>query len=120
MAISGHTDIEGKNFDIVQDICAISGYTNTKVFPLISKIWSILGTICHTWGTQLPEACRLMTWRQDHTRSCQARGNNNPGTSFSAIAKKMKINLWPFSQLQGRLLQIKTLREFFWDTSSRL
>ncbi len=37
-------------------------------------------------GSQLPasEACRLMTWHHDSTRSCQATGNNNPGTSFSA------------------------------------
>jgi hypothetical protein len=35
-----------------------------------------------------------MTWRQDRTRSCQATGNNNPGISFSAIAKqKLEINL---------------------------
>ncbi len=44
-----------------------------------------------TAGPPLPEACRLMTWRQDRTRSCQATGNNNPGTSFSAIAKKLKL-----------------------------
>jgi hypothetical protein len=44
-----------------------------------------------TAGPQLPEACRLMIWRQDRTRSCKARGNNNPGTSFSAIAKKLKL-----------------------------
>jgi hypothetical protein len=49
-AISGYTDIKGKNFDVVKDIGAISGYTDIKVFPSISKIWSILGTICHTWG----------------------------------------------------------------------
>ena len=36
---------------------------------------------------QLPEVCRLMTW----VRSCQETGNNNPGTSFSAIAKKLKL-----------------------------
>ncbi len=51
-AISGYTDIKGKNFDVVQDIGAISGYTNIKVFPSISKILSSLGTICHTWGGQ--------------------------------------------------------------------
>jgi hypothetical protein len=39
-----------KTFDVVQDIGAISGYTNIEVFPSISKIRSILGTICHTWG----------------------------------------------------------------------
>jgi hypothetical protein len=49
-AISGYTDIKGKNFDVVIDIGAISGYTDIKVFPSISKIRSILGTICHTWG----------------------------------------------------------------------
>ncbi len=51
MAISGYKDIEGKNFDVVQDICAMSGYKDIDVSPSISKIWSILGTICHTrWG----------------------------------------------------------------------
>ncbi len=49
-AISGYTDIKGKNFDVVQVIGAISGYTDIKVFSSISKIRSILGTICHTWG----------------------------------------------------------------------
>jgi hypothetical protein len=39
-----------KNFDVVQDIGAISGCNDIKVLPSISKIWSILGTICHTWG----------------------------------------------------------------------
>ncbi len=52
MAISGYTNIKGKNFDVIQDIGAISGYTYIKVFPSISKIRSILGTICHTWGGQ--------------------------------------------------------------------
>jgi hypothetical protein len=44
-----------------------------------------------TAGPPLPEACRLrpMTWHHDHKRSCQATGNNNPGTSFSAITKKL-------------------------------
>ncbi len=42
-----------------------------------------------TAGPQLPEACRLMTW----VRSCQATGNNNPSTSFSAIAKKLKKSM---------------------------
>jgi hypothetical protein len=50
MAISGYNDIQGKNFDVVQNIGAISGYTDIKVFPSISKIWSILGTTWHTWG----------------------------------------------------------------------
>jgi hypothetical protein len=50
MAISGYKDIEGKNFDVVQDIGAISGNKDNDVFPSISKIWSVLGTICHTWG----------------------------------------------------------------------
>ncbi len=40
---------KGKNFDVVQDIGAISGYKEIDVSPSISKIWSILGTICHTW-----------------------------------------------------------------------
>ena len=37
---------------ITEDIGAISGYTDIKVFPSISKVRSILGTstICHTWG----------------------------------------------------------------------
>ncbi len=43
MAISGYSDIKGKNFNVVQVIGAISGYTDIKVFPSISKIWSILG-----------------------------------------------------------------------------
>jgi hypothetical protein len=39
-----------------------------------------------------------MTWRQDRTRSCQATGNNNLGTSFSAIAKKIaNINFFLFA-----------------------
>jgi hypothetical protein len=38
------------------------------------------------------EACRLMTWHHDHTRSCQAICNNNPGTSISAVAIKLKLN----------------------------
>jgi hypothetical protein len=28
----------------------MSGYKDIDVFSLISKIWSILGMICHTWG----------------------------------------------------------------------
>jgi hypothetical protein len=50
MVISGYTDIKGKTFDVVQNIGAISEYADNKVFPSISKIWSILGTICQTWG----------------------------------------------------------------------
>jgi hypothetical protein len=46
IAISGYKDIEGKNFDVVHDIGAISGYKEIDVFSSISKIWSILGTIC--------------------------------------------------------------------------
>ncbi len=234
IAISGYKDIEGKNFDVVHNIGAMSRYKEIKVFSSISKILSISGTICHIWGgwahrprytgspgpvdgsnllvldslgrsvllgdcldalscwssatfcccsapalvwtagrsrwavlissyhntsdlvmmhmmsveyafslswvfcldpagdasvlmghgalglnqpgnrpltdtagPQLPEACRLMTWRQDRTRSCQATGNNNPGTPFSAIAKKLKLIS---SYLQSRLLWIKTLR----------
>ena len=56
-AITGYTDIEGKNFDVVQDIGAISGYTDIKVFPSISKIRSSLGTICHTWGGRAHRPC---------------------------------------------------------------
>jgi hypothetical protein len=48
---------------------------------------------------QLPEACRLLTWHHDRMRSCQATGNNNPGTSLSAIAKTKKI--LPFNELQS-------------------
>jgi hypothetical protein len=48
--MSGYKDIEGKSFDVVQYIGAMSGYKDIDVFPSISKIWSILGTICHTWG----------------------------------------------------------------------
>ncbi len=50
IAISGYPDIEGKNFDVVHDVGAISGYTDIDVFSSISNIWSMLGTICHTWG----------------------------------------------------------------------
>jgi hypothetical protein len=50
IAISGYNDIKGKNFDIVHDIGAMSGYKDIDVFSSISKIWSIFGTICHTWG----------------------------------------------------------------------
>ncbi len=53
-ATSGYTYIKGKNFDVVQDIGAISGYTDIKVFPSISKIWSILGMICHTGHVPAP------------------------------------------------------------------
>jgi hypothetical protein len=28
----------------------MSGYKDIDVSPSISQIWSILGTICHTWG----------------------------------------------------------------------
>jgi hypothetical protein len=31
-------DIEGKNFDVVHNIGAISGYKEIEVFPSISKI----------------------------------------------------------------------------------
>ena len=48
--ISGYNDIKGKNFDVVQDIGAMSGYNDIKVFASISKVLSISGTICHTWG----------------------------------------------------------------------
>ncbi len=50
IAISGYNDIKGKNFDVVHDIGAMSGYKDIDVFSSISKVWSILGTICHTWG----------------------------------------------------------------------
>jgi hypothetical protein len=50
IAISGYNDIKGKNFDVVHDIGAISGYKDIDVFSSISMFWSILGTICHTWG----------------------------------------------------------------------
>ena len=44
--ISGYNDIKGKNFDVVQDIGAMSGYNDIKVFASISKVLSISGTIC--------------------------------------------------------------------------
>jgi hypothetical protein len=56
-AISGYAYIKGKNFDVVQYIGAISGYSGIKVFPSISKIRSILGTICHTWGGREHRPC---------------------------------------------------------------
>jgi hypothetical protein len=39
--------VTSKNFDVVQDIGAIAGCKDIDVFPSISKIWSISGTICH-------------------------------------------------------------------------
>ena len=50
IAISGYKEIEGQNFDVVQDIGIISGYTEIEGFASISKVLSISGTICHTWG----------------------------------------------------------------------
>ncbi len=57
MAIFGYTNIKGKNFDVVQDISALSGYTYIKVFPSISKNHLILGTTCHTWGGRVHLPC---------------------------------------------------------------
>ncbi len=42
-------------------------------------------------------ACRLMTWHHDSMISCQATGNYNPGTAFSAIAKNIEINFFLFA-----------------------
>jgi hypothetical protein len=64
MEISGYTDIKGKNFDVVHDIGAISGYTYIKVFPSLSKIWSIMGTICHTWGGRAHRPRSSPAWVQ--------------------------------------------------------
>ncbi len=50
IAISGYKDIEVKNFDVVHDIGKMSGYKDIDEFSSIPKIWSILGTIWHTWG----------------------------------------------------------------------
>ena len=50
IAISGYKEIEGQNFDVVQDIGIISGYKEIEGFASISKVLSISGTICHTWG----------------------------------------------------------------------
>ncbi len=50
IAILGYRDIEGKNFDVVHDISAMSGYKDIEVFSLIPKILFLSGTICHTWG----------------------------------------------------------------------
>ena len=50
IAISGYKEIEGQNFDVVQDIGTISGYKEIEGFASISKVLSISGTICHTWG----------------------------------------------------------------------
>jgi hypothetical protein len=47
--ISGYKYIEGKNFDVIHDISAMSGYKNIENFSSISKILSISETICHTW-----------------------------------------------------------------------
>jgi hypothetical protein len=47
--------------------------------------------------------------------SFQARGNNNHGTSFSTIAKNIKINFFPCA---GPAALIKHFEEFFLDTSS--
>jgi hypothetical protein len=41
ITISGYKNIKGKKFDIVHDICAISGNKDIDVFSSISKIWSI-------------------------------------------------------------------------------
>ena len=64
-----------------------------------------------TAGPQLPEVCRLMTW----VRSCQATGNNNPGTSFSAIAKKLKLIC---VNCRAGWFEEKHFEDFFLDTSS--
>jgi hypothetical protein len=39
-----------KNFDVVHDISAMSGYKDTEDCSSISKILSISGTICHIWS----------------------------------------------------------------------
>jgi hypothetical protein len=52
-----------------------------------------------------------MTWREDRTRSCQVTGNNNHGTSFSAIAKK-KINFFLFAG--PAVLNQNTSKNCFW------
>ena len=48
---------------------------------------------------------RLMTW----VRSCQA-GNNNPSTSFSAIAKKLKLI---YGNCRAGWFKLKHFEEFF-------
>jgi hypothetical protein len=55
-----------------------------------------------------------MTWHHDRTRLCQATGNKNPGTSFSAIAKKIKIKIFLFAGPAA----LKHFEYFFLDTSS--
>jgi hypothetical protein len=62
------------------------------------------------WGLQTD-----MTWYHDCSGSCQATGNNNTGTSLSAIEKKLKSIS---SYLQGRLLELTHFEEFFLDTFS--
>jgi hypothetical protein len=52
-----------------------------------------------------------MTWRQDRMRSCQATGNNNPGISFSAIAKRN------YCLFAGPAALIKTPGGIFLETS---
>ena len=69
------------------------------------------------WPILLGHSCRLMTWRQDRKRSCQAKGNNNPGTSFSVIAKKSKSI---YGHSVNCSFKFKHFENFVWDTSSRL
>jgi hypothetical protein len=60
-------------------------------------------------GPQLSEACRLMTWCQYRKSSCQAKGNSNPGTSFSAIEKKLIL----FSSCRAGCLKSKHFNFIF-------
>ncbi len=73
-----------------------------------------------TAGPQLPEACRLMTWHHGRTRSCQTTGNNNPSTSFSAIAKKLKLIYGHSVDCRAGCFKLKHFETLFWDTSSLL
>ena len=81
-------------------VCCINCADPPSRWQRASLLQLVVMQVCSRWargpgqrpltdtaGPQLPEVCRLMTW----VRSCQATGNNNPGTSFSAIAKKLKL-----------------------------
>ncbi len=70
-------------------------------------------TLTDTVGPQLPEACWLMTWHHDHTRSCQATGNDNPGTSFSAIAKKLESIYGHSVNCRACCFKLKHFEKFF-------
>jgi hypothetical protein len=73
-----------------------------------------------------------MAWHYDRMRSCQATGNNNPDTSFSAIAKKLllfndlqSIAAGPTQpllhmQLRPCCFKLQHFKELFWTPESNL